>query len=577
MRSKVALVAALCLALVVPASALGAAPGMTSLQDTAIAYYLSPDGSQCAILTLAWVAQRPPDGALSYSQHLDVQLSGPTCQPSNTSNEVDLDATAYRIVGLTDASVRTSLTVAGHLVSVDVAWTATGTPQIYSDQWANNTVVITRDVSASLAGTVLVDGEAWTADQQTALLMSGTFTNFPVAPTPATTPANVALGARATASSWFLQTSDPGKAVDGDPSTLWNSGGFAPQWIEIDLGRDYPISAIALMTAQYPMPALTVHRVTGRAAGSATVVLLHEFSGTTLDGQWLTADVPSSPCLRYVRVATTSSPFWVAWKEIEVLATGGAGNQACPTASPTPAPTPPPAAKTYIVVAGDTLWAIARMYRVSLPKLIAANPQITNPNLIYPGDRVAIPQPTPPPATDVGSGPASGHGAKSVLTAKYINSVAYFDSGHNSCLIMSMSKGQTRQADGTWSNGAVLDIQVFNLTCNEQSKPGLDEVGVELQPGQYVFDDLSAAHVAVPVTVAGRTFTFDVAWVAAGTPAPYVQTLAPWAARNPDPATWVGKVVAAHVTGVLLDPEGEFTIGNLMPTAILRTQDIYQP
>ena len=40
---------------------------------------------------------------------------------------------------------------------------------------------------------------------------------------------------------------------------------------------------------------------------------------------------------------------------------------------------------------GDTLWGIAKRYDVTLAALIAANPQIKNPNLIYPGDKVLIP------------------------------------------------------------------------------------------------------------------------------------------------------------------------------------------
>lgn len=45
----------------------------------------------------------------------------------------------------------------------------------------------------------------------------------------------------------------------------------------------------------------------------------------------------------------------------------------------------------YIVVKGDTLWGIAKRYGVTLTELIRANPQIRNPNLIYPGDEVKIP------------------------------------------------------------------------------------------------------------------------------------------------------------------------------------------
>ena len=45
----------------------------------------------------------------------------------------------------------------------------------------------------------------------------------------------------------------------------------------------------------------------------------------------------------------------------------------------------------YTVRKGDTLWGIAKRYGVTLKALIAANPQIKNPNLIYPGNRVNIP------------------------------------------------------------------------------------------------------------------------------------------------------------------------------------------
>lgn len=48
---------------------------------------------------------------------------------------------------------------------------------------------------------------------------------------------------------------------------------------------------------------------------------------------------------------------------------------------------------THTVKSGDTLWAIARANGVPLKSLIAANPQIANPNLIYPGQKVNVPGP----------------------------------------------------------------------------------------------------------------------------------------------------------------------------------------
>ena len=46
---------------------------------------------------------------------------------------------------------------------------------------------------------------------------------------------------------------------------------------------------------------------------------------------------------------------------------------------------------TYKVVAGDSLWKIAVKHEIGVSEIISANPQIKNPNLIYPGDTVYIP------------------------------------------------------------------------------------------------------------------------------------------------------------------------------------------
>ena len=44
----------------------------------------------------------------------------------------------------------------------------------------------------------------------------------------------------------------------------------------------------------------------------------------------------------------------------------------------------------YTVVSGDNLWSIARRQGVALAQIIAWNPQIKNPNLIYPGEKVRV-------------------------------------------------------------------------------------------------------------------------------------------------------------------------------------------
>lgn len=48
------------------------------------------------------------------------------------------------------------------------------------------------------------------------------------------------------------------------------------------------------------------------------------------------------------------------------------------------------AAVYHTVVQGDTLWDMANTYGVSLTAVIQWNPQIKNPNLIYPGQKVRV-------------------------------------------------------------------------------------------------------------------------------------------------------------------------------------------
>lgn len=46
---------------------------------------------------------------------------------------------------------------------------------------------------------------------------------------------------------------------------------------------------------------------------------------------------------------------------------------------------------THTVVSGDTMWKIAVRYQIGVSELIQANPQIKNPSLIYPGQKINIP------------------------------------------------------------------------------------------------------------------------------------------------------------------------------------------
>jgi LysM repeat protein len=75
-----------------------------------------------------------------------------------------------------------------------------------------------------------------------------------------------------------------------------------------------------------------------------------------------------------------------------------------PTAPPTPSPTPEPTTVTHTIQPGDTLFGISVQYGVTVEQILAANPQVTNPNLIQVGQVIVIPPddfpvPTPPSAS----------------------------------------------------------------------------------------------------------------------------------------------------------------------------------
>lgn len=45
----------------------------------------------------------------------------------------------------------------------------------------------------------------------------------------------------------------------------------------------------------------------------------------------------------------------------------------------------------YTVKAGDSMWKIASKYEVGVSEIIAANPTIKNPSMIYPGQKLTVP------------------------------------------------------------------------------------------------------------------------------------------------------------------------------------------
>lgn len=96
--------------------------------------------------------------------------------------------------------------------------------------------------------------------------------------------------------------------------------------------------------------------------------------------------VEQAPRPDYVRY---SFAFWeensltsgMATRKLEAAAPGSGGTAAARTDAQ---------AAYHQVAKGDTLWALAGRYGVSLNELIALNPQIKNPNLIRVGEEVRV-------------------------------------------------------------------------------------------------------------------------------------------------------------------------------------------
>lgn len=129
---------------------------------------------------------------------------------------------------------------------------------------------------------------------------------------------NAALG-KSVKASRSLTDNPPGMAVDGSFTNWWCAGAPALQWIEVDLQAPCTVTKVQLTVSQSPAGE-TVHRVWGRGSKGASK-LLREFKGVTKDGQMLEcAPQTSWEGIQYIKIETVSSPSWVAWREIGVMA-----------------------------------------------------------------------------------------------------------------------------------------------------------------------------------------------------------------------------------------------------------------
>lgn len=105
--------------------------------------------------------------------------------------------------------------------------------------------------------------------------------------------------------------------TDNNLKSAWNSGGYAPAWIEISVPvnlRKYPINFLKITPTQDPA-GTTKHIISAKVSGAWTnVQTVHQY---TSDGKTIIVEL-SKPITNAekIKIETVDSPSWVAWYEI---------------------------------------------------------------------------------------------------------------------------------------------------------------------------------------------------------------------------------------------------------------------
>jgi YD repeat-containing protein len=186
--------------------------------------------------------------------------------------------------------------------SAGCAWTA-----VSNAAW----IAVTAGASGSGAGTVTYGVVANVSTTQRSGTMTVAGQTFTVTQAGGTRISPIT----ATASS---STADapPAFAVDGNLGTAWNSGGFPPASLDLDLGGTYAVSEVRLFVNQLP-DGPTTHEIWG-GPSTGSLALLQTLSGPTRAWTWLEPTFTPPINVRVLRVKTTASPSWVSWFEVEV-------------------------------------------------------------------------------------------------------------------------------------------------------------------------------------------------------------------------------------------------------------------
>ncbi|MEU3533995.1 discoidin domain-containing protein [Streptomyces murinus] len=135
---------------------------------------------------------------------------------------------------------------------------------------------------------------------------------------------NLAKGRPATATG-SQDVYTPGKAVDGDANSYWESANNAfPQSLTVDLGSSYAVRRLVLKLPPSSAWGARTQTVTvlGSTDGSgySTVVGAHDYRFDPATGNTTTVSLPSGTNLRYLRLSVSANTGWPAGQFSEVEA-----------------------------------------------------------------------------------------------------------------------------------------------------------------------------------------------------------------------------------------------------------------
>jgi hypothetical protein len=160
--------------------------------------------------------------------------------------------------------------------------------------------------------------DCWAATDSAGLIANALAPATRSNPMSAATAASIPSVSRAKSAraSGTYEDQGPSLAIDGT-MRQWSSGGFPPQWLEVELKGVVEISEVRLTVGQSP-EGPTVHQLWIKPPDK-DYMMVHEFKGNTKDFQVLEFKPKEGVVGSAVKIVTTASPSWVGWREIEVF------------------------------------------------------------------------------------------------------------------------------------------------------------------------------------------------------------------------------------------------------------------